>query len=303
MSPRFLASEVYNGARRNLSMFLSLVLVGMVSAFFVGSGLLAQRQVDQAKGDWYEKVHAFVFLCTDDDTGVAACSSGRTSGPDSAKIKTTLESLRPLVTNIDFKTSAEATKMFKEQFKNSPYASTVSPGSMPDFYEVRLSDPSKYSEIAKSINGMTGVAHVSNLHDVLQPFFSFLNMLSVGSAAIATVMVVCSVLLMVTTIRQVAFTRRRQVSIMRLVGAPNSTIYLPFIVEVVLAALIGAALACAMLWAMVNFGVSQMAGQGGGFVSLIGTDDVFAVMPWLFVGSLVLALLTSLVSLRRYLKV
>ena len=118
---------------------------------------------------------------------------------------------------------------------------------MPAFFEVRLDDPRRFDEIASGFTGMPGVAHVSNLHEVLAPFFSFLTMLGVGSAIIATLMVVCCVLLMVTTIRQVAFTRRRQVGIMRLVGATRWYTQLPFLLEAVIGAVIGAVLAIAGL--------------------------------------------------------
>ena len=303
MRLRFLLSEVWQGVRRNTSMIASVVLVSMVSMFFVGSGLLAQRQVHQAKGDWYDKVHAFVFLCTDSDSAVASCATGRASAAQAEMVRSNLESLRPLVSGVDMKSSTQAAAMFREQYANSPYVTSIDAASMPAFYEVRLSDPQRFDEIASGFRGMPGVAHVSNLHEVLAPFFSFLNMLGLGSAVIALIMVVCSVLLMVTTIRQVAFTRRRQVGIMRLVGASSATIYLPFVVEVLLASLIGAALASVMLWAMVHFGVASIAGSGGGFVSLIADTDVLAVVPWLFVGALALAILTSWVTLRRYLKV
>lgn len=303
MNPGFLASEVATGARRNVSMFISLIIVSMVSMFFVGSGLLSQRQVAQAKGDWYDKVHAFVYLCTDDDKNISSCSAGAATEAQNAAVRSTLESLKPIVTTITPKSSQDALNAFQEQFKDSPYASSVQANSMPNYFEVSLRDPKKYDDVAKAIDGMPGVAHVSNLHEVLAPFFSFLNMLSIGSAALATIMVICSVLLMMTTIRQVAFTRRRQIGIMRLVGAPNHTIYLPFILEVMIAALLGAAAAIGMLYAMVGLGLGNFAGGSGGFINLIDTSDVLPVVPWLLGISAVLSLLTSFVALRRYLKI
>ena len=303
MNLRFLASEIGQGVRRNTSMIASVVLVSMVSMFFVGAGLLAQRQVDAAKGDWYDKVHAFVFLCTDSDTGVSACSDGEATSAQTDAVRSSLTGLRPLVTRVDYRTSDQALAMFREQYRDSPYVSSVDATSMPAFFEVRLSDPQRFEEIRRGFEGMPGVAHVSNLHDVLAPFFSFLDMIGAGSAILAAVMVVCSILLMVTTIRQVAFTRRRQVGIMRLVGASSTTIYLPFVAEVLLASLLGAVLAAASLWAMVHFGVRNLAGSNGGFVKLLGDGDVYATWPWLFLGSLLLAVVTSWLTLRRHLEV
>ena len=70
-----------------------------------------------------------------------------------------------------------------------------------------------------------------------------MNVVTIGSLFLAGLMVLCSILLMATTIRQAAFSRRREIGIMRLVGASNLTIRLPFVMEMVLAALTGAGLA------------------------------------------------------------
>ena len=129
MNLRFLASEVGQGVRRNTSMIASVVLVSMVSMIFVGAGLLAQRQVDAAKGDWYDKVHAFVFLCTDSDTGVASCAGGKASAAQTETVRGNLTNLAPLVTKVDYKTSEQAVAMFREQYHDSPYVSSVDASS------------------------------------------------------------------------------------------------------------------------------------------------------------------------------
>lgn len=303
MNARFVAAEVAQGVRRNPSMIVSVLLVSMVSMFFIGAGLLTQRQVGQAKGDWYDKVHAFVFLCTDSDKSVTGCSGGATTEDQTAQIRGELAKLAPLVERADYKTSEQAYGMFKQQYGDSAYAGSVEPSAMPAFFEVHLSDPRRFEEIVRGFEEMTGVAHVSNLHEVLAPFFSFLDMLGAGSAVIAIIMLLCSVMLMMTTIRQAAFTRRREVGIMRLVGATSTTIYLPFVAEVMLAALLGSLFAIAGLWATVRFGLSGVRGSGDGFVRLIGTSDVFASAFWLVLSAFLVAQLTSWVALRRYLKV
>lgn len=91
---------------------------------------------------------------------------------------------------------------------------------------------------------------------------------------------------------------------MRSVGASATVVHLPFLVETVLAVLLGAGLAVLGLWAAVNFGLTQLlSGEQGGLVSLIGVSDVWAVAPWLAVGGFVVALATSWLTLRRHLKV
>lgn len=306
MRLRFILGEVGSGIRRNLSMIISVVLVTMVSMFFLGLGLLAQKQVTMAKGYWYDKVEVSIFLCTNDSSAVASCVDGVATKAQTDQVRRDLESMRPLVDAIYYESSEQAYNRFKQQFKNSPYLSEVTADSMPASFRVKLSDPNRYSEVVAAIDGTPGVEAISDQRKVLDTFFKLLGVLSVGAVGLAAVMVVCSILLISTTVRQVAFSRRRQVEIMRLVGASATTIYLPFIIEVVLAALVGAALSVGVLWLLVEKGIADLfnsGGRGGDVISLIGASEVWQVVPWLVGGAVVLSILVSWFSLRRQVRV
>jgi cell division transport system permease protein len=116
-------------------------------------------------------------------------------------------------------------------------------------------------------------------------------------------MVLCAVLLMATTIRQTAFSRRRETGIMRLVGASNATIQLPFVLETLVSALVGASLAMGLLWATVSYGIGGYLSKALMDTAFIGMTDVFAVAPWVVGGVAIVAVLTSWFTLRRYLRV
>lgn len=303
---RFILSEIVGGVRRNLSMITSVVLVTMVSMFFLGLGLLAQKQVSLAKGYWYDKVEVSVFLCTKDSTATASCADGAATPAQQQQVRSDLQSMSPLVEHVYYESPDQAYGRFKSQFKNSPYLSDVSPSSMPASFRVKLADPNRYDEVVAAIDGSPGVEAISDQRKVLDTFFKLLSVLSIGAVSLASLMVICSVLLISTTVRQVAFSRRRQVQIMRLVGASATVIYLPFIVETVLAALLGAALAGGILWVMVQYGVSDLfngSGGNGDVISLIGTSDVLSVAPWLLLGAGVLSVIVSWFSLRRQVRV
>jgi len=114
-------------------------------------------------------------------------------------------------------------------------------------------------------------------------------------------MVLCSVLLVATTIRQTAFSRRRETGIMRLVGASAFIIQLPFILETLVATMVGTALAIGLLWAMVKYGIGYLADKLP--INFITTTDVLTVSPWLVAIAAGLAMLTAWFTLRRYLRV
>ncbi len=307
MRLQFILSEIAGGVRRNKSMVISVILVSMVSLFFLGSGLLAQRQVDTAKGYWYDKIQVSIFLCTK-QSDTPSCAAGAVTDGQREQLRSELEDLKPLVQRIYHETSEQAYQRFQEQFRNSPIVDSVPKGSINESFRVQLADPTKYQVVASSFQGAPGVESVEDQRGVLDKFFTFLGMLSLSAIALAAVMVICAILLIVTTIRQTAFSRRRETRIMRLVGASAFVIHLPFIIETVLATVVGAALSVGLLWAMVHYGITgflaeNLSGSSGGLLSFIGVGDVWVIAPWLFGGAVLLAVVTSWLTLRRYLRV
>ncbi|MGZ4696597.1 MAG: permease-like cell division protein FtsX [Oryzihumus sp.] len=301
MRLQFILSEIWIGLRRNMSMAVSVVLVTMVSLFFLGFGLLARSQVDTMKDYWYDRVQVSIFLCTN-NSDTSSCAAGPVTDEQRQQIKSQLDEMRPLVKEVFHESPQEAYQRFKVQFKNSPIVDNVKPDQMPESYRVRLSDPSKYAVISSSFQGAPGVEQVQDQRALLDKFFTALNIMSLCAVGLSGAMVLCAILLMVTTIRQTAFSRRRETGIMRLVGASAFVIQLPFIMETVIATLVGCALAVGLLWATVHYGVT-------GFlatilpIGFVGVGDVWAMTPWLVRRGAALAMVTSWCTRRRDLRV
>ena len=227
MRAGFILGELGTGLRRNLSMAVSVILVTMISMYLLGLGLLAQRQVDTMKDYWYDRVQVSIFLCVD-GSQYAACGGKATTSTQREQIKAQLEQMKPPVKDVFYESQAEAFKRFKEQFKNSPLAEQATERAFADSFRVSLTDAGKYDVIVSSFQGAPGVGRVQDQKQLLDRFFAFMNAVSWGAIALSALMVLCAILLMATTIRQTAFSRRRETGIMRLVGASNATIQLPF---------------------------------------------------------------------------
>ena len=150
---------------------------------------------------------------------------------------------------------------------------------------------------------MPGVADVQDQKKLLEKFFTFMNTVSWSAIALSSLMVLAAVMLISTTIRQAAFSRRRETGIMRLVGASNFTIRFPFVMETVLASVVGAGLAMVMLWGTVKYGVVGFLSTTLTDTAFIGEVDVLSVAPIVILGVVLLATVTSWVTLRRYLRV
>jgi cell division transport system permease protein len=298
---QFLISEVGNGLRRNLSMAVSVVIVTMISMYLLGLGLMGQRQVDTMKDYWYDRVQVTVLLCAE-KTRYPNCAGQPTSQAQRAAVRQELEDLKPTVKEVFYETREEAYGRFKATYKNSTLARAGEP-YFADSYRVNLNDPGKFDVVASSIKGMPGVADVQDQKKLLEQFFTFMNTVSWAAIALSSLMVFAAVMLISTTIRQTAFSRRRETGIMRLVGASNFTIRFPFIMETVISAVVGAGLAMLMLWATIRYGVAGFLTRTLTDTAFIGVGDVYLVAPFVIGGVVLLATVTSWATLRRYLKV
>lgn len=304
MRAGFVLSEVWSGLRKNFSMVLSVVLVTFVSLLFVGAAILLQMQVGQMKDYWYDRVQVSVFLCPQ-DSEATNCVDGEVNDTQKKNIEDELKSseLAPYVDEVYFEDKGEAFDHFQEQFKGTSLEGTVPEDEMNESFRVKLKDAEKYDIIKESFSSTPGVEEVVDQNQLLDRLFGVLNIATVVAVAIAGIMLVCAMLLIATTIRLSAFSRRRETGIMRLVGASNSFIQLPFLLEGVIAAAIGASLSAGTLGLLVHFGISGwLQSQATGF-SLISGLDVLLVAPILIAIGVIMAGASSLITLNKYTKV
>ncbi len=298
-------SEIGQGLRRNLSMTISVILVTAVSLLMLGVGLLAQKQVSVMKEYWYDRVQVSIFLCgKDSDKTKPTCASGEVTQAQKDQILAELQGaqLKPYVAQVFYESKQEAYQHLKERLKD--LADNVTPDQLPESYRVRLNHPEQYEVVSDAFRGRQGVDTVQDDNIILDRLFALLNGLKWSAWAIAGLTLVCSVLLVATTIRLTAFTRRRETGIMRLVGASNLVIQMPFILESLISAVIGAALASVILLGFTQFAVQGwLAGTLRFIRNWVSLSDAALVLPAMFLVGIGIAGVSAFLSLRRYLKV
>ena len=302
MRLQFVLSDMAIGLRRNLSMTVSLVLVTMVSLVFFGFGLLSSMQVNQMKDFWYGKVEVWIALCPARSLE-PSCATGEVTQAQKDQLASQLDSLKPLVKTVYFESKQEAYDHFVQQFKDSAIKDSVKPDQMQESFRVKLSDPKKYDVVASAFQGAPGVERVIDQRKLLSTMFFALNRITVGAWIFAGAMTLSAILLVATTVRLSAFNRRREIGIMRLVGASNLFIQLPFLMEAIIATLLGAAIAMGTLWAITHFAVQGWLAERMQFIPFITGADVLQIAPLVLGIGLVIAVFTSFVTMRRYLRV
>ena len=226
-------------------MIVSVMLVTFISFVFIGASVLIQAQITKAKGDWYDKVEVVVWLCPDGTSQSASCSTGK------APTQQEIVDLEDVINNelgsdvskITYMSREEFFKnTFLKQYPNGVYEGrTLTASDMQDSLRLKLKDPTKYQVVSEVLTGRTGVEAVVDQRQIFDPVFSVLNRATVVTVVLAGVMVVVAIMLTATTIRMSAASRKNETEIMRLVGASNWTIRLPFILEGVVASLLGIA--------------------------------------------------------------
>ena len=304
MRLQFILSEIGLGLRRNLSMTISVILVTFVSLTFVGSAALLQMQIGKMKDDWYDKVEISVFLCPR-NSPVASCSGGEVSADQLAAIKAQFSSpeLKPVVQNVYFETKQQAFAAFQKSLGDQWWAKTITVDDMQTSFRVKLSDPQKYQLVADVLKGRPGVQSVEDQRKILDPLFRVLNQATLLSIGLAAVMLLAAALLITTTIRLSALSRKRETGIMRLVGASNVFIQLPFMLEGAIAAAIGAGLAVGGLWLGVKYLIADRLANEIQFINYVGSSEVWLIAPFLVAIAMAVAVVASLVTLSRYTRV
>lgn len=301
MRVRFVASEVWIGLRRNFTMTMALIVTIAVSLALLGTGLLVRQQVDQMKGFWFDKVEVSLFLCTQ-NSEVPSCA-GAVSAAQRDQIRRDLEALSPLVEQVYFESSDEAFARFQEQFAGSPIAESATAEDLGESFRVKLSDPDRYAVITSAFSGRPGIERVDDQKQVLDKLFRLLDGLQMVALMIAAAMLLVTLLLVGNTMRLAAHSRQRETGIMRLVGASKWYIQMPFVLESVIAAVIGGALAVAALATIKVVLVDGFLEPNFRFTPFVGWDTVWTVALTVFCLGVVLAGAAAFVSLRRYLKV
>lgn len=299
---RHTLTETLSGLRRNASMTFAVVVTMWVSLSLFGVGLLAAQQVDLIKGRWYDKIEISVFLCAP-QSQVSTCEPGQsTTAAQRDAIEATVRA-NPEVADVFYESKEEAFAEFKEVFADSPVLATMTVDQMQDSFRVRLKDPTQYAGVVSAVSGMSGVESVQDLHKYLDPLFAWLNLARWATIGASVLLLLAAALQIGNTIRMAAHSRRREIGIMRLVGASNWYIMLPFLLESLLAAIGGAALACATLAALQQFVIIDKARAQITTVRWLEWSHVGETCLIITGVAVVLSIIPTLIATRRFLRV
>jgi cell division transport system permease protein len=302
MRAQFVFHEVWIGLRRNLTMTIALIVVVAISLSLLGTGLLFVKQVDQARSFWQAKVQLAVYLCNKTLVTPACTQNGPVTATEVSAIEGQLKS-NSQVASFVYLNQTQAYQQFKQEFAGTSLVKLAPSNAIPATIEVRLKNAeADVTQLAANMGGMQGVDSVEQNSAILDKFYRLLDGARNAVVVIAIILIIAAILLVANTIRLSAFNRRRETSIMRLVGASNFYVQLPFLMEGLFAGLIGWVVATGLLIAVKSLWLNGLQGYFPFNIQLSTTDLVEVIILAMVIG-LALCGATSFLTLRRYLRV
>ncbi|MFG1608678.1 permease-like cell division protein FtsX [Actinoplanes sp. NPDC049265] len=291
MRLKYVLNEVLVGLWRNVTMTVAMIITMSVSLTMLGASVLLYMQVDQMKNFYYGEIEVSIFLRDD-------VSEAQRTAVDQAIAG------NPLVDSKQYESKEEAFKKFQVIWRDSPdFIKSVTPDSLPESFRVKLKDPEQYATFADQMRGMQGIQDIVDQRELLKKVFDIFNSIQVMALVVAGVMALAALLLVGNTIQVAAYSKRREVAVMKLVGASNWFIQAPFVLEAVAAGLIGSILGFIFLF------VSKVVLLDGRLQALtnvltpIPNGNVWLMLPLLAGVGAAVSAVTAWVTLRFYLRV
>ena len=296
MRASFVFSEVITGLRRNVTMTIAMIITTAVSLTMLGLGLIAVHVIDKMKTNFLADVEVSVYLTDDISASDKTCSQALCAG-----LRTALQN-NDGVQSVVFENRDQAFERFKQLFQSQPeLIALTGPEALPAALHVKLKDPQRSKAIIQEYTGKPGVKKVDDQQEALDPVFNALNVMRNAMFFMALVMGAAALMLIANTIQVSAFTRRTEVGIMRLVGATRWYTQLPFLLEAVVAGMVGAVLGILFLVGLKST-LLDLIFTGKVFPAISMLEVLFPVAPILLAVSVVISAITGYVTLRAYVR-
>ena len=280
-----LKNTLLNMRRSPLLVFATIIAV-LVSSFLVFTTLSARSIVENNTLRWQNGIHVVVFL--DDRVTTTAHKQLETSLEDYPEVRT-----------VDYFSKPEAEEEFKVLFKDQPeLLAEVDYEILPASLRINLNDPSNYKLIIERLDGNPAVKEIRSSGEAIERLLSLTDTLVVSASAFALLIGFAAFILIINTLRLAAYSKKKEIKIMRLIGASSTYIRLPFIFEAVIESLIGTSIAVGFGWALIEYSKSSVVADSI-FDITISDDYLIFLTLSLLMFSLIFGLFASFVGIRK----
>jgi cell division transport system permease protein len=274
-----------NMKRSPLLVFATIIAI-LVSSFLVFTTVSARTIVENNTLRWQNGTHVVIFL---DD---------RVTTTAHKQLQTSIENY-PEVRTVEYFTKAEAADEFKLLFNDQPeLLSQVNYEILPSSLRVNLNDPSDYEFIIERTQGNPAVKEIRTSGEAIDRLLGLTDTLVVTATAFAILIGFAAFILIINTMRLTAYSKLKEIKIMRLIGASATYIRLPFLIEAVIESLIGTSIAVGLGWGAIEYTKNSIISQG---IFDINISDSYLINLTLLMilFSFLFGLVASFIGIRR----
>ena len=278
-------NTLLNMRRTPLLVFATIIAV-LVSSFLVFTTLSARSIVENNTLRWQNGVHVVVFL---DD---------RVTTTAHKQLEESLESY-PEVRTVEYFSKSEAEEEFKTLFRDQPeLLAEVDYEILPSSLRINLNNPSDYTLIIDRLDGNPAVKEIRTSGEAIERLLSLTDTLVISASAFALLIGFAAFILIINTLRLAAYSKKKEIKIMRLIGASSTYIRLPFIFEAVIESLIGTSIAVGFGWAVIEYSKNSIVAESIFDINISDDYLIFLTLS-LLMFSLVFGLFASFVGIRK----
>jgi cell division transport system permease protein len=291
MRVKYVLSEVLTGLWRNVTMTIAMIITMAVSLTMLGAAFMLYLQVGDMEEFFYKKIEVSVFLKADVTEEQRKGLESDLNGDD-------------LVQEVTYESKELAWERFKTQFRDAPdLVNATKPESLPESFRIKLKNPKLFNEINEKYRERAGVSEIVDQQQLLNKVFSLLGAMQSLALIVAVVQGAAALLLVANTIQVAAYSKRREVAVMKLVGASNWFIQMPFVLEAVFAGLIGSIFAFVTLVMAKLFIIDGSLKPLTSLLLPVEWGRVWLMLPLLAGVSAAVSAVTGWITLRFYVRV
>lgn len=295
----FIFREAFLGLKKNLSMTVAMIITTSISLALVATGYLIADLTSKTKDIYISRVEVMLQL----DESVSAKDMNCTS-KECARLKNTLES-NSGVASVTYRNKKQSYENFVTLFKESDprLVAQTSEDAFPAALHVRLVDPTQTGPIDAVSDDPIVTGVVDQAKD-LQAATKNLDALRNAAFVLAAIQAVAAICLIMNMVQITAYSRREEIKIMRMVGASRWYTQAPFVLEAVIAAVAGTIVAVVGLLTVKTTIVDQSLKSlyDSQLIARVGSGTIWLASPALLLLGIAVAVATSLLTLRRYVR-
>ena len=291
-SIRYFSSEALKSLFRNRFTTIASILTVTLSMFILGMFLCVVFNIDHAATYLESQVEMSIYLKEDLTT------------PQVMEVGKHLKAL-PGVESVSFVNKDEALAQFKEQLgEQAGILEAVNGNPLPASYSLSFDTPTHLKQAAVIVSEYKAVESVQYGQDIIEQLYKVAQFIRIAGAVIIVFLAGAELFIISNTIRLTVFARRREIQIMKYVGATNGFIRWPFIYEGVVIGIIGSGIASIFIWEGYQLVLAKINEAGLVFLPLMRVYPfmMYIVLSLLIAGVFIGAL-GSAISLRKYMKV